>query len=172
VIRGEGHTYFGKYKGRVFNNLDPKGLGRIQVQVADVIGLNVSNWAMPCLPFTGLQSGFYLVPPLNAGVWVEFEQGDIDHPIWTGCWWGGREELPLLAQAPVPPSPPMQNIVLQSIGQYSISINDRTGIRIASPSGAVIIVSDAGITINNGKGATIDVFGPVVSINGNALIVK
>lgn len=168
-----GRSYFGKYRGRVFNNNDPKSIGRLQVQVPDVMGLNVSNWAMPCLPFAGLGTGFYLVPPINAGVWVEFEQGDIDHPIWTGCWWGGREELPLLAQAPV--VPPQQNIVLQTAGGHVVAINDQktspvSGILLKTPGGAMIQVSDTGIVITNGT-ARITLTGKTVSINDTGLVV-
>ena len=163
----KGGNLFGKYKARCVNNQDPKGICRIQVQVPDVMGFHVSNWAMPCLPVAGFQSGFYLVPPVNAGVWVEFEQGDIDHPIWTGCFWQGREEVPVLAQTP----PPLHDIVLQSVGKYSISISDKTGILLKSPGGAFIRVNDAGITISNEKGPIIQ-SGTIVSINGEALVVK
>jgi uncharacterized protein involved in type VI secretion and phage assembly len=173
VNGGGGRTYFGKYRGRVFNNEDPKLCGRIQVQVPDITGLNVSNWAMPCLPFTGLQSGLYLVPPVGAGVWVEFEQGDIDHPIWTGCWWGGREEVPVLAQAPV--VPPQQNIVLQTAGGHAVAINDQkgspvSGILLRAPGGAMIQINDTGIVITNGT-AKITLRGNAVSINGTNLVV-
>ena len=167
----EAPTYLGKYKGSCINNQDPKGLARIQVQVADVLGYNVSNWAMPCLPFAGApigpQSGFYLVPPQHAGVWVEFEQGDIDRPIWTGCFWRSTDQVPPLAHAP----PPLHDILLQSPGQYSISMSDTKGIQIRSPSGAVIVINDIGITLNNGKGATVDLVGNAVAINGSGLIV-
>ena len=168
-----GPSSLGKYKGSCVNNQDPKGLARIQVQVADVLGFNVSNWAMPCLPIAGaplalgLPSGFYMVPPVGTGVWVEFEQGDIDRPIWTGCFWRSTEEVPPLAQAP----PPLHDILLQTPGQYSISLSDTKGIQIRSPSGAVIVVSDAGITLNNGKGATVDLVAHATSVNNGGLIV-
>jgi hypothetical protein len=173
VIENERQTYVGKYRARVFNNQDPYGLARIQVQVPDVMGFNVSNWAMPCLPFTGLQSGFYLVPPINAGVWVEFEHGDIDRPIWTGCWWGGREEVPLLAQSPV--VPPQQNVVVQTAGGHVVALNDQkatplSGVVLKTPGGAMIQVSDTGIVITNGT-ARIALIGNTVSINGTSLVI-
>lgn len=179
MIGGEGPTYFGKYKGSVFNNQDPLGLARVQVTVADVMGFNVSNWAMPCLPVAGLQSGFYLVPPLRASVWVEFEQGDPDHPIWTGCFWRGKEEVPSAAQVPVPPPvppmPPMQNIVLQTAVGHIFAINDQIaslsgGIMLKTPGGAMIQVSDKEITITNGI-AKITLIGNAVRINDTALVV-
>jgi hypothetical protein len=175
-MQDEGRAYYGKYRGRVFNNRDPKGLARVQVQVPDVFGLHVSNWAMPCLPFAGLQCGLFAVPPIHAGVWVEFEQGDIDRPIWTGCWWGGVEEVPLLAQAPVlPPPPPSQNVVLQTAGGHVVAVNDQrtgpsAGIVLRTPGGAMIQVSDTGIVITNGT-ARITLAGNAVSINGTSLVV-
>ena len=78
--------YYGKYRGMVVSNIDPMQQGRLQVQVSDVLGLNVLNWALPCLPFAGRQMGWWALPQIGAGVWVEFEQGNPDYPIWTGCW--------------------------------------------------------------------------------------
>jgi Type VI secretion system/phage-baseplate injector OB domain len=81
----EGPKFPGVYRGRVINNQDPLGKGRVTAQCPDVHGLLPTTWAMPCAPMTGLQSGIYIVPPLNAGVWIMFEEGDINHPIWIGC---------------------------------------------------------------------------------------
>ena len=45
---------------------------------------------MPCVPYAGSGVGFFAVPPVGANVWVEFEGGDPDYPIWSGCFWGRR----------------------------------------------------------------------------------
>ena len=79
--------YYGKYRGTVVNNIDPMQIGRLTVQVPDVKGLIPSTWAMPCFPVTGKQMGAYMIPQIGAGVWVEFEAGDVSRPIWVGCWW-------------------------------------------------------------------------------------
>jgi hypothetical protein len=93
-MTGENYKKFwGKYRGRVVSNLDPLGLGRIQVDVANVPG-STMNWAMPCAPYGGPEVGFYAVPPDGAQVWVEFEGGDPNYPIWVGCFWG-EGEMPL-----------------------------------------------------------------------------
>jgi hypothetical protein len=84
-------TFFGKYRGTVANAIDPRGIGRIQVSVPDVLGAGKLAWAMPCAPYAGKNLGFYAVPPRDAHVWVEFERGDPDCPIWTGCFWGDGE---------------------------------------------------------------------------------
>ena len=112
-MNGHG-KYFGKYRGTVVNNIDPLKMGRIQIMVPDVLGLIPSTWAMPCLPIAGKQMGMYAVPQIGDGVWVEFEQGNPDYPIWVGCWWGSMAEVP--AQALLA-TPPLQNIVIQTMGQ-------------------------------------------------------
>jgi hypothetical protein len=49
--------FYGKYRGVVMSNVDPMQIGRLQVEVPDVLGVGVSRWAMPCVPFAGKQSG-------------------------------------------------------------------------------------------------------------------
>ncbi len=166
--------FLGKYRGMVVNNTDPLQLGRIQVQVPDVAGLATGSWAMPCLPVTGVQSGVYVVPPPQAGVWVEFEQGNPDYPIWSGCFWGSAGEVPISALGGPPQSP---NIVFQT-AQTSITIQGMPGGGIvlssgpfANPASPKIMISPAGITITNGQGAVIQMTGKVVDINAGALTI-
>lgn len=83
--------FYGKYRGTVLNNVDPEQRGRLMAMVPDVLAENPSSWAEPCVPLagpTGHPMGVYLVPPISAGVWIEFEQGDSSRPIWSGCRWG------------------------------------------------------------------------------------
>jgi hypothetical protein len=93
-MSGETRRYFGKYRGTVVNNLDPERRARLQAVVPDVFGTTPSPWAMPSAPFAAPGAGFVALPPAGAGVWIEFEQGDPDFPIWSGCWWGSSGELP------------------------------------------------------------------------------
>ena len=97
--------YLGKYRGTVVNNVDPMQQGRIQAIVPDVSSLVPSSWAMPCVPFGGMNTGMFAVPMIGAGVWIEFEQGDPDYPIWVGTYWGNPAELPTLARTVPPPIP-------------------------------------------------------------------
>ncbi len=91
--------FFGKYRGRVVDNEDPQGLGRLQVSVQSVFGEGKSSWALPCTPYAGKGVGLYLIPPLEANVWVEFEAGDPNAPIWAGCFWSDGE-MPQEASEP------------------------------------------------------------------------
>ncbi|OUL31932.1 phage baseplate assembly protein V [Nostoc sp. 106C] len=83
--------FFGKYRGKVENNVDPKQMGRIQVSVPSILGDGRLSWAMPCVPYAGNKVGFFAIPPISANVWVEFEAGHPDYPIWSGCFWGVNE---------------------------------------------------------------------------------
>jgi uncharacterized protein involved in type VI secretion and phage assembly len=165
-------TYFGKYRGTVVNNVDPEQRARLQVIVPDVSNLIPTTWAMPCFPIAGKQMGAYFVPQIGSGVWVEFEQGDPDYPIWTGCYYGSVAEVPALALAGNPASPSM---VLQTTAQNALVISDLPGptggIMLKSATGATIIVNDTGIYIQNGKGASLVLTGPTVTINNGALVV-
>lgn len=162
--------YFGKYRGTVFNNIDPMQMGRIQVIVPDVSSISPSSWAMPCLPVGGIQMGIFAVPTIGAGVWVEFEHGDPDYPIWTGCYWGSAAEVPTTALLSPPPVPA---ITLQTPLQNSIIVSDNPaiGITIKTTTGAMIMINDLGITISNGKKAILTMVGPVVDINAGALTI-
>jgi len=162
--------YFGKYRGMVLDNIDPLQLGRLMVQVPDVSNVLPSTWAMPCLPFAGIQSGFYTVPDIGSGVWIEFEQGNIDYPIWVGCYWGTAADLPALALA-APPG--VQQVVVQTSEQNMLMVSDvpgpTGGILLKTASGAFISISDAGITLDNGQGATVVMAGPAVTVNDGAM---
>lgn len=171
----ETKKFLGKFRATVLNNVDPETRGRLMLNIPDVLGVVPSTWAEPCTPLagpTGPPMGVYMVPPIGAGIWVEFEHGDPDYPIWVGCRWGGPSDIPPLAHAGLPVSP---NIVMQTAGQNSFVISDLPGptggLMLKSAAGASIIVNDTGIYIQNGKGASLIMTGPTVTINNGALVV-
>lgn len=173
---GNAQRYYGKYRGLVVENIDPEQIGRVLVQVPDVLGVVPSSWAMPCVPSAGIQAGCFVVPPIGSQVWVEFEQGNPNYPIWTGGFWGLVAEVPVFATAP-PAIPPGQNICFQTSGQNMLLLSDAPptpatgGIVLKSASGAMIVVNDTGIYISNGQGATITMTGPAVDVNLGALTI-
>jgi uncharacterized protein involved in type VI secretion and phage assembly len=85
--------FYGKYRGLVSSVQDPQGLGRIKARIPEVLGETESPWALPSIPYAGGKLGFHSIPPVGAGVWMEFEAGDVSRPIWSGCWWG-KDDLP------------------------------------------------------------------------------
>jgi uncharacterized protein involved in type VI secretion and phage assembly len=87
---------YGKHSGTVLNSSDPERLGRLTALVPEVLREVPTGWANPCVPYAGIGSGFFSLPPPGAGVWIEFEGGDVSRPIWSGCYWG-------VGEAPMPP---------------------------------------------------------------------
>lgn len=71
-----GHgSYPATYRGTVLNNLDPDGHQRVAVQVPDVS--SESMWAMP-------EQSDARLPAIGDEVSVRFQDGSIDHPLWSG----------------------------------------------------------------------------------------
>ncbi len=172
----EGKRFYGKYRGTVVLNADPEFRGRITALVPAVLGLTPSSWCEACTPLagpTGPPMGVYMVPPIGAGVWVEFENGDPQKPIWSGCRLSSGN-VPPLALAGNPADP---NICIQSLLQHSITVSDMPptpltgGIILRSTTGAMIVVNDSGIYIQNGKGAMITMLGTAIDFNSGALTI-
>lgn len=94
----------GKYRGIVFSNLDPERRGRLQAFVPEILNEIPTGWAMPCSPYAGPGGGFFSIPPMGAGVWIEFEGGDVSRPVWSGCYWAVGEP-PMVPPASAPGEP-------------------------------------------------------------------
>ena len=163
--------YYGKYRGTVKNNIDPELRGRLLVNVPAVMGSLASTWAMPCFPYAGQLAGVYAVPPINAPVWVEFEGGKPSSPIWVGGFYPLGQAPPMGLAAP----PGTQEFVIQTTLQNVISVKDvpgpAGGIMLKSTTGAMILVNDVGIILQDGKGGIITMTAGIVSINPPNLVI-
>ena len=159
--------YFGKYRGKVENNIDPMLLGRVQVSAPAVLGEGKLSWAMPCLPYAGSGVGFFVVPPVGANVWVEFEGGDTDYPIWSGCFWG-------VGEVPATPAIPTMKVLktdgitltmsdLPGAGGFTLEVNPPV---VATP--LKLAFTSAGIEMTNGA-ASVKLTPASVSVNNGAL---
>ena len=83
--------YFGKYRGIITDINDPKQMGRIRARVPAITEDFQTGWCLPCLPFAGK---FKFSPSVGDCVWVEFERGKVDYPIWSGMWYAkGQDNL-------------------------------------------------------------------------------
>ena len=157
--------YHGIYRGTVSNTLDPKQLGRLQVQVPGVQGQSEMSWAIPCVSFGGKSGvGSFNLPPVGARVWVMFEGGLPASPVWMGTFWDDLN---------TPPAQPAieQTRVFKTDG-IEVTLNDIPGaamLEIKMASGAKLKLGPSGIEIDNGQGAKIALTGPQVSINNGAL---
>jgi uncharacterized protein involved in type VI secretion and phage assembly len=155
--------FLGKYRGVVTDNKDPWMLGRVRAKVEDVLGDNESGWAMPCVPYAGKKVGLFLIPPVNASVWIEFEHGDPDYPIWTGCFWGKGD---------VPANPASAEMKVLKTDLCTITLNDAAGndgVTIETAVGMKIVLNQSGIEINDGQGGKIRLSAMEVSVNDGAL---
>ena len=158
--------FYGKYRGKVEVNLDPLGLGRLQVSVADVMGDGTLAWAMPCLPGAGPGVGIFAIPPVGANVWVEFERGDPNYPVWCGGFWNlGDTPAPLGPTQPVTRVWAGDNFKLEvvdapGLGALTLSVTTATGDAVLTAgadameltfSGASVKLAADGVTINAGN---------------------
>lgn len=137
--------HYGKYRGIVTENQDPKNLGRIKARVPEVLGDVETGWALPCAPYAGDGSGVYTVPGPGAGVWIEFEAGDVSRPIWSGCWWGE-------GQLPNQATPAIK--VIKTASGHTITLDDTGGgekVEITDKNGAKIVMDQSGIEVSKGS---------------------
>jgi uncharacterized protein involved in type VI secretion and phage assembly len=161
-----GPPFFGKYRGVVTDNKDPFFQGRVRAKVPD-LGNAETGWAMACTPFAGKGAGFFAIPDVGVGVWIEFEQGDPEYPVWAGCWWGAATDPPSEVL-----TPPYQKTMIKTIGGHSVTLDDTPGlggIIIQTSTGQKISLTALGIEIDDGQGGAIKMQGPKVSVNNGAL---
>ena len=145
IVTQAQERYFGKYRGLVVDNQDPENRARVTLQVPEVLGNElVSHWAEPCLPFGGLaDQGLFLVPEIGAQVWVEFEAGNLDKPIWTGTLWQQSGDVPSEA---ADRSPNMRE--LKTPAGHILSFDDTEGeeeIRLYHPADSELKIVDLGL---------------------------
>jgi Type VI secretion system/phage-baseplate injector OB domain len=155
----------------VVSNIDPLQMGRILVEVPDILGNDPCIWAESASPLAGQGMGLYFVPPIKSGVWIEFQQGDPDHALWTGCWRGAPTDAPPLAKAAVPATPP---IVLGTTTQNTIVVSDgplgplTSGGIMLQVGATMIVIGKDGIKIIAPK---IELTAPMVNVNQGALVI-
>jgi hypothetical protein len=162
IERVEGRFY-GKYRGRVSDNADPANLGRVKAKVPLLLGDTETGWALPAFPCAGSGNGFFFVPEKDAGVWIEFEGGDLSYPIWSGGWF---------ADGGVPESAKPGKKVLRTASGHKIVLDDDGGsIEITDANGNSIKMDANGIDITGG-GGSVKLTADGVSVNDGALKVQ
>jgi len=124
--------FFGKYRGKVVNNVDPMMQGRL-ITLVPAVSETPLSWALPCAPFAGPNVGFFALPPIGANVWIEFEGGDPNYPIWTGCFWGE-------GQAPAKPAVPTTTVLKTATTTFEINdLLTSVSLEVLTPAGPVKI---------------------------------
>src|SRR5438445_371667 len=148
ILERQTDHYYGKYRGVVTINQDPLNQGRLKAMVPEVLGETPSGWATPCAPYAGMGSGLFAIPPTGAGVWIEFEAGDVSRPVWTGAWWGTAEVPRNEKGAPARPTTKILRselgllVALDDVAQ-TITISDGLGLNLVT-----IKVMEATVQVN------------------------
>ncbi|HKQ69134.1 MAG TPA: phage baseplate assembly protein V [Polyangiaceae bacterium] len=168
LIQRTEHCYYGKYRASVVDNADPEKRGRLRLKIPSVLGENVvSGWALPCAPYGGAAGqGFFFIPDVDAGVWVEFEEGQLEYPIWVGTFWakpGGSVEVPPPGDGQSPPTSKIirttkhvieladdesaPKIQITDEGNNNLITLDNAGIVVEDKNGNKLTLDSAGVTI-------------------------
>ncbi len=156
VERVEGR-YFGKYRGQVTDNNDPNNLGRLRAKVPRVLGDEESGWALPAFIYGGSsEQGLFAVPDIGAGVWIEFEGGDLSYPVWTGTWY---------SDGAIPESAQPGQKVFKTKSGHKIVLDDDGGTVEITDSNANTVTMDSGtIKISAGSATTIVIDAPQIQL--------
>jgi uncharacterized protein involved in type VI secretion and phage assembly len=152
------NRFYGKYRGTV-TDVDASTL-RIKAKVPSVLGEQATGWCMPCVPYAGPGVGIAFLPETGAGVWIEFEGGDVTYPIWVGCYWRSGEQ-------PSDAAPKVKAIVTAS-GHKILLDDDAETITISDPNENKVTLSSDGITLERG-GQSLVVSDSEVNVNDGAL---
>ncbi len=171
------NKFYGKYRAFVVNNQDPEHRGRVQVIVPSVFGKQESFWCLPCLPFGGLDDqGFFMVPEVDAQVWVEFEEGNTDMPIWTGVFWQPQRPVPDEAKKASPTTR-----IIKTPSGHVLQFDDDTDaerVILKHTIGSELSIDEKGTTVladQNGGKLTLDAEANSVTLedgNGNKMVMS
>jgi len=152
------NRFFGKYRGSV-TAVDATTL-RIKAKVPSVLGSQPTGWCEPCVPYAGPGVGMAFLPEVGAGVWIEFEAGDVSYPIWVGCYWRDGEP-------PSSAAPAVKTIVTKSGHTILLDDNAET-ITISDPNNNTITMDSSGISLERGSNS-IAIGDSEVNVNDGAL---
>ena len=83
--------FYGKFRAVVTDIDDPDKRGRIRVKCPKVLGDSKSHWCEVCSPVAYEQGGDFWLPKKDDTVWIEFEDGDPDKPVYSGSWWSNNK---------------------------------------------------------------------------------
>jgi phage baseplate assembly protein gpV len=149
--------YYGKYRGFVTDNSDPDNLGRVRAKVPRVLGDEESGWALPAFPYGGAsEQGFFNVPDVGAGVWIEYEGGDLSYPIWTGTWFTSGD---------VPESATATKKVWKTTSGHKIVLDDDGGtLEVTDTNGNTINMASGTIKIAAGSAVKIVIDAPQIEL--------
>jgi len=143
LARTAAQRFYGKHRGIVTDNNDPDGIGRIKVQVPSVMGETEVGWALPAFPFIGDGHGFFMLPEVDSMVWVEFEAGNPDFPIWSGGFLTQNQSRP-------DPGDVAVRVIVSKNSHKVVLDDDADKIVVEHSSGGTIEMTASEITVSVG----------------------
>jgi len=153
VVQALSRRYFGKYRGEVTDTNDSTNRARLKVKCSAVLG-EQEVWAMPAVPYAGDGIGLFALPAAGSSVWVEFEGGEINQPIWAGCFWKDGE---------IDSGDAKEGVMFLKTPGVTIRVdNDQGTVEIEASGGAKITLDSNGITLE----------APEVSLSANGAAAK
>jgi uncharacterized protein involved in type VI secretion and phage assembly len=158
VLERVRNRFYGKYRGTV-TAVDSDTL-RIKAKVPAVLGEQTTGWCMPCVPYAGPDVGIVFLPEEGAGVWIEFEAGDVSYPIWSGCYWRS-DEIPADAT-------PTVKAIITKAGHKILFDDDAGSVTVVDSNDNTITLESSGMTHKRGS-KQVEITEQGVNVNQGAL---
>jgi len=119
--------------------------------------------ARPCFPYA-----HFFVPKEGDLVWVAFEGGDPDAPVWLGAWYA-KDSVPKEADA----DPPVKRVIKTPAGHLVIldDTKDKEQVIVADKTGNRIELRTDGVLIKCAQNLTIDASGKQIEIKASSVAV-
>jgi uncharacterized protein involved in type VI secretion and phage assembly len=138
----------------VRENKDNSGLGRVKVSYPWHSQPDQSYWARVAAPMAGKDRGAYFIPEVEDEVLVAFERGDLRFPYVLGSLWNGKDP------APTSNGDGKNDLrLIQSRKKHKLTFDDGTRgrVQLELNDGKKLTIDDDGITIDDGKGSSVEI---------------
>jgi phage baseplate assembly protein gpV len=153
--------YYGKYRGQVTDNNDPDNLGRLKAKVPRLLGDEETGWALPAFIYGGAsEQGLFAVPDVGAGVWIEFEGGDLSYPIWSGTWYTSGD-VPESAQ-------PGKKVFKTKSGHKLVFDDDAGSLEITDSNSNTVTMDSSTVKVAAGNAVKVVIDAPQIELVENA----
>ncbi len=153
--------YYGKYRGQVTDNNDPNNLGRVKAKVPRLLNDEETGWALPAFIYGGASDqGLFAVPDVGAGVWIEFEEGDLSKPIWSGTWFT-TGDIPESAK-------PGKKVLKTKSGHELVLDDDGASLEITDSNGNTVAMDSSTVKVAAGKAVKVVIDAPQIELVENA----
>jgi len=153
--------YYGKFAGLVADNGPPSmgaHRGEVVVKIPGLLEETADGGASQPIQVRAAPAflpGFFYVPENGDKVWVEFVNGDINFPIWTGVWYP-QNGAP---QTSGDTAPSQDQKIIRTKSGLVIMLDDSSGgekiVVKHGKSNATITLDATGVTINSDNGVVL-----------------